>query len=166
MPSEPTRNPNRRRLGLGLGLAVAAVSVLPGLWILNRLIPPPSNPGLENGRLRACPDSPNCVVSENADASHAIDPIAFKGVAEVAMARLSALLDRYPGCRIVEQRSGYLRCEFRTRICRFVDDVEFRLDAGAGLIHVRSASRLGYSDLGTNRRRVESLRQAMAAPSP
>ncbi len=164
MPSEPTRNPNRRRLSLGLGLAVAAASVLPALWILNRLVPPPSIPGLDNGRLRACPNSPNCVVSENSNAGHAIDPIPFKGVPEVTMARLSSLLDRYPGCRIVEQRSGYIRCEFRTRICRFVDDVEFRIDAEAGLIHVRSASRLGYSDLGTNRRRVESLRQAFAAP--
>ncbi len=164
MPSEPARNPSRRRLGLGLGLAFAAASVLPALWIVNRLVPPPSTPGLENGRLRACPDSPNCVVSENSDARHAIDAIAFKGVPEVAMARFSALLDRYPGCRLMEQRPGYIRCEFRTRICRFVDDVEFRLDADAGVIHVRSASRLGYSDLGTNRRRVESLRQAMAVP--
>jgi uncharacterized protein (DUF1499 family) len=63
-----------------------------------------------------------------------------------------------PRTTLAEQRPGYLRFEFRSRIFRFVDDVEFLADPAAGVIHVRSASRTGHSDLGVNRRRIEILR--------
>lgn len=68
-----------------------------------------------------------------------------------------------PRTRIRRDEAAYLHAEFRSLIFRFVDDVEFLLDADAGVIHVRSASRLGYSDLGVNRRRVEAIRQAFSA---
>jgi uncharacterized protein (DUF1499 family) len=62
------------------------------------------------------------------------------------------------GGKIQEEHDGYLWTTFTSRLFRFVDDVEFRMVSTDGIIHVRSASRVGYSDLGVNRRRVEKLR--------
>jgi uncharacterized protein (DUF1499 family) len=58
------------------------------------------------------------------------------------------------------EQGNYLHVEMRSLMFRFVDDVEFSLAASAGLIHVRSASRVGYSDFGVNRKRVERIRAA------
>lgn len=119
--------------------------------------------GLHDGRLAACPSSPNCVCSQDADPAHAIAPLAFHGTATDAMAVLKQVLARQPRVRVVAETPNYLHAEFRTRLCRFVDDVEFHVVEKEHVIHVRSASRVGYSDLGTNRRRVEGLRREFAA---
>jgi uncharacterized protein (DUF1499 family) len=113
-------------------------------------------------RLVPCPDSPNCVCSHDAAASHAIAPLSFSGDPAEAWERLRTVMAGLPRQRLVESRPGYLRYEFRSRLFRFVDDVELLLDAPARVIHVRSASRVGHSDLGVNRRRVEAIREAMA----
>ena len=114
--------------------------------------------GLQNGRLRKCPDSPNCVCSQDEDAAHCIEPLRFTDEPTVAWNRLIELVRRQSRVRIVECNEGYLHAEFTTKWFRFVDDVEFLLDASGSLIHVRSASRIGYSDLGLNRRRIEAIR--------
>ena len=125
----------------------------------------PTNLGVRDGRLRACPDSPNCVSSFATDDRHRIEPLTFTGEAETAFALLGRILQNRPDAVLIEQSPTYLRVELRTRL--FVDDGEFLLDAAQRQIHVRSASRLGYSDLGKNRSRMESIRaafrQAMAA---
>ena len=77
-----------------------------------------------------------------------------------AQARLKQVLLNEPRTRIVKEEGGYLHAEARSFLFRFVDDVEFMFDADQQVIHVRSASRLGYSDLGVNRRRVERIRRA------
>ena len=69
------------------------------------------------------------------------------------------MLNDQPRTTIYEQTEDYIQARVRTRILRFEDVLEFRLDRAAGQIHVRSASKVGYSDLGVNRRRIESLRQ-------
>ena len=120
-------------------------------------------PGLHDGRLAACPDSPNCVCSQDAEAAHAIAPLAFRGSAADAMRALKQVLAGQPLVRVITEAPNYLHAEFRTPLCRFVDDVEFLVVEKAHVIHVRSASRVGYSDLGTNRRRVEALRREFAA---
>jgi len=79
------------------------------------------------------------------------------------MAALQRVVAAAPGARIVRATPEYLYAEFRSRIMRFVDDVEFALDAARGVIHVRSASRVGVRDFGVNRARVEALRGALAA---
>jgi uncharacterized protein (DUF1499 family) len=76
---------------------------------------------------------------------------------------LSTLVAQTAGAKIAQQSPEYLHAEFRTPWLGFVDDVEFFADRSAGCIHVRSASRLGYSDLGTNRRRLERLKQEFLA---
>lgn len=82
------------------------------------------------------------------------------------MARLRRLVESQPRTTVVTAGADHLQAEFRTRIFRFVDDVEFRMDAPSQLIHVRSGSRIGYSDFGTNRRRVDHIRAAFARKDP
>ncbi|REK05559.1 MAG: DUF1499 domain-containing protein [Planctomycetota bacterium] len=118
----------------------------------------PKNLGLVEGRLRPCPDSPNCVCTEATDDEHKIEPLSFEGPPEEAMARLKRVIESLPRTKIVTEKPGYVHVEFTTLIFRFVDDVEFALDEEAGKIDFRSASRVGYSDLGTNRRRMETVR--------
>ncbi len=110
-------------------------------------------------KLAPCPASPNCVCSEYSDDSHAVAAFAFDGDAARAWAALRAAVESLPRTKVVSSGADYLKAEARSAVFRFVDDVEFRLDAETGLIHVRSASRVGYSDLGANRKRVEALRE-------
>jgi uncharacterized protein (DUF1499 family) len=115
--------------------------------------------GLAANKLPPCPESPNCVVSENETAVSRIEPLLFAGPPEQAWAVLRQVVVQNGGT-IRQDQNNYLWTTFTSRIFRFVDDVEFRLDAGHGMIHVRSASRVGHSDLGVNRKRVEKLRLA------
>jgi uncharacterized protein (DUF1499 family) len=118
----------------------------------------PDHLGASAGRLAECPVSPNCVSSQVEDEIHRIAPLVFQDTPEKAFARLKQILDARGDTTIIESRSDYLRVEFHTLL--FVDDGEFLLDAEHRLIQVRSASRLGYSDLGKNRKRLEEIRQS------
>ena len=111
-------------------------------------------------RLKPCPHSPNCVSSENDDAGHFIDPISYAGSRDAARARLVSVLAKMPRTRIIEDDGDYIHAECRSFLLKFVDDLEFAMDAKNNLIHVRSAARLGYSDFGVNRKRVERIRSA------
>ena len=123
--------------------------------------------GVADGALRPCPASPNCVCSEEhaTDPEHEIAPLSIDGDPTEEMARLQRQLMSWPGARLIDSSATYLRYEFVTPLVRYVDDVEFRLDPGAGVIHVRSASRVGHSDLGANRKRIEAIRAAFSAGS-
>lgn len=118
--------------------------------------------GLQSGVLAACPDKPNCVLSQNPDADHAITPLAVKGSVAEVQATLKAALAAYEGeaVEIVKEDGAYLYATFTTPLMKYVDDVEF-LVLGDGLVHVRSASRVGHSDMGANGKRIESLRKAL-----
>jgi uncharacterized protein (DUF1499 family) len=117
--------------------------------------------GLNNGQLAACPSSPNCVVSQAGDADHAIEPINYKSDRATAKETLLKVLGVVPRTKVIEQTDNYIRSEATSRIFKFVDDVEFYFPENENLIHVRSASRVGESDLGVNRRRIEQIRLAM-----
>jgi len=123
----------------------------------------PADLGVRDGRLRPVPASPNAVSSQTDSKDHAIAPLSYTGDGAAAFARAVAALRSMPGTTIVNEAPGYVHAECATRWLRFVDDLELHLDSAAGAIHVRSASRLGYSDLGANRARVEALRAAFAA---
>jgi len=120
----------------------------------------PSNLGVQAGKLAPCPESPNCVNSEAKDAAHLIAPIAYEGDANAAMARLVQVIARQPGAKLVTQRGDYLYATFQTPLIGFVDDVEFLADPVQHVFDVRSASRLGHSDFGVNRKRIEAVRAA------
>lgn len=119
--------------------------------------------GVVEGRLRECPATPNCVCTQSADEGHRAAPLRFSGSAPEALARLQRILSALPRTRIVEQSENYLRAEAESWLFGFVDDVEFLVDESQGEIHFRSASRLGRSDLGVNRRRMETIRQQFEA---
>lgn len=115
--------------------------------------------GLVEGRLRPCPSSPNCVCSLDTDEQHAVAALRFQGDSVQAWKRLQQVISTQPRIHVVSADDRYLHVEFTTALLRFVDDVEFQLDPDGAVIHVRSASRVGHSDLGTNRKRIEAIRK-------
>ena len=118
----------------------------------------PDNLGLKNHLLSPCPVTPNCVSSQEKTSQHLIQPITFEGSLELAKERLFQVINSMRGTRIIKQDVVYWHVEFTTQLLRFIDDVEFFFDGSQSLIHVRSASRQGYWDLGVNRKRVETIR--------
>ena len=120
---------------------------------------PPSSLGVKEKRLSACPSSPNCVSSQSDDERHRIDPLRFTSAPGEAMGRLKRVILGMKRARVVRETSDYIHVEFRT-LLGFVDDAEFYLDESQKVIHLRSASRVGYWDLGVNRKRMESVRRA------
>ena len=121
----------------------------------------PEGLGLREGRLAPCPSSPNCVSSDATDPGHAIEAIAVEGSMTEAWAGLRSLLETTERVTIVSDEPDYLHAVFTTRIMRYRDDVEFHARPQQGEIAVRSASRVGYSDMGTNRKRVEWIRSEL-----
>jgi len=117
--------------------------------------------------LKPCPASPNCVSSlAEEDGKHRVPPLNWTGELAPAQARLRrAVLAAGPATFVVEE-DRYWHIEFRSRIFRFVDDVEFLFDPERKQIHVRSASRLGQWDLGVNRKRVETIRELYTKHEP
>ena len=117
--------------------------------------------GINNSLLEPCPSSPNCVVSQNGDEDHSIQPIAYQSDRATARETLLKVLSVVPRTEVIEQTDERIQAESTSRIFKFVDDVEFYFPQDENIIHVRSASRVGESDLGVNRRRIEQIRLAM-----
>lgn len=117
--------------------------------------------GIQGGKLFPCPSTPNCVVSQGADQDHAIEPIAYTGSRDEARELLTKVLGVVPRTEIVTQQENYIRVKSTSRMMGFVDDTEFYLPENEPVIHVRAAARLGESDLGVNRRRLEQIRFAL-----
>jgi len=119
-------------------------------------------------RLAACPRTPNCVTTDDGRPEQRMEAIPYRDP-KAARARLRMVLRDLPRTRIVEdgleagRGGGYLHAEVRSALFHFVDDVEFVFDDPAGRLHFRSASRLGRSDFGVNRRRMEAIRQVFLA---
>jgi uncharacterized protein (DUF1499 family) len=111
--------------------------------------------------LASCPSSPNCVCSTDTGGSHYIEPLAVSGELDTVWQALRDVLGADGSISIVAADDHYIRAEAKTRFLRFTDDVEFLLNREAGVIDMRSASRVGYSDLGKNRSRLEGIRSAM-----
>jgi len=118
-------------------------------------------PSTTGHALEPCPNRPNCVSSRADDAAHRVEPFALRVPVERAWPQLRDAVASLPRVRIVESGVGYLRAEATSRLFRFVDDLEVLHVPGSARIDVRSASRVGYSDVGVNRARVESLREAL-----
>lgn len=139
------------------------------VWIGFRIVVPdsptffagtqPNNLGISSGKLAACPSTPNCVSSQSKDSEHYIEPLTYQGNSSEAIERLKQIINSLDRSAIVEESNNYLKAEFTSRWMGFVDDVEFYFnEEDKGAIEVRSASRLGESDLGVNRQRIETIR--------
>ena len=120
-----------------------------------------SDLGIESGSLRPCPTSPNCVVSQNADAKHAIAPITYHVTRDKARETLLKVLTVVPRTTVIEQTDNYIHAISKSRIFKFVDDVEFYFPSNDSVIHIRSSSRVGDSDFGVHRTRLEQIRLAL-----
>ena len=116
----------------------------------------PDNLGVKDGRFAACKPTPNCVSSQAdpADQEHYIAPIAYSGT----MQELRRAVESMTRATVIREEGNYLYAEYKSALMGYVDDVELLLDEKARLVHVRSASRLGRSDFGVNRKRIEELR--------
>ena len=110
--------------------------------------------------LSPCPNKPNCVNSEAHNATHAIDPFTIYKTPQESLEIITSIIRSMPRTTIVEETPVYIHAEFTSKFFRFTDDVEFLYNPDKGVIDVRSASRIGYSDFGVNRKRVEILRKA------
>jgi uncharacterized protein (DUF1499 family) len=130
------------------------------LAVLSALATRPTNLGVRDGRLAPCPSSPNCVSTQADDDGHRMEPIAFTESPAEAMQWLESAVASIPRMKIAVATDDYLYAEASSLVFRFVDDVEFFIDKEAHVIHFRSASRVGRSDFGANRRRMKAVRQA------
>jgi uncharacterized protein (DUF1499 family) len=120
----------------------------------------PKNLGVKDGRLASCGRRLNCVTSQAdpGDVQRYVAPIPFRGNAVDAIAAARNAVERTGRSTVVRHEGNYLHAEFRSKLMGYVDDVEFTFDAKAGVLHVRSASRLGRRDFNVNRARVQALR--------
>ena len=151
-------------LGLALPSSAAVDSHVAAIPLIKDLVAGdyPTNLGVRDDSLAPCPDSPNCVVTQSANDPHTIEPITYQTDLATAKETLLKVLTVVPGTEVVEQTDNYVRAQSTSKIMGFVDDVEFYFPTDRKEIAMRSASRLGESDLGVNRRRLEQIRLAMA----
>ncbi len=117
----------------------------------------PDDLGVNNGKLKSCPGTPNCVNSQSDNAAEKVEPLPAVPISEV-----KTVVESMERTTIITETDNYLYAEFKSKLMGYVDDVEFYLDPTENVIHVRSASRLGKSDLGVNRARVEEIRAKLA----
>ena len=155
-PADPAPVSLWRRLAWRLVNGAAVVIIL--FALLSMTSTPPASLGLQGGRLAPCPDSPNCVSSAATDPRHAIAPFALDRSVGAAKEELKQAIAKLPRTKLISETENYLHFEVYSLVFRFVDDVEFHCDDATKTIHLRSASRVGHSDLGVNRRRIEAIR--------
>jgi FKBP-type peptidyl-prolyl cis-trans isomerase FkpA len=160
---KPARVRRLARILAGAILVSSVVVYVGGMMGLLSGKRPLDSLAIADGRLKPVRTDLQNAVSSLADtAYHRIEPLATGPEPREAFDNLRRVVAGYPGAQIIEQGPGYLYAEFTTKVLRFVDDVEFQLDETARVIHVRSASRLGRLDFGTNRKRIEAIRALFA----
>ena len=131
--------------------------VIVAIAVLSATSRRPDSLGERDGRLAACPDSPNCVSTQADRESQRMESLRFAGDPAVALTQLRDVVTAMPRARVITQNENYLHVEFTSALFRFVDDVEFFVDREQRAIHFRSASRVGQSDLGVNRKRMSAI---------
>ncbi|MBW2248142.1 MAG: DUF1499 domain-containing protein [Deltaproteobacteria bacterium] len=141
------------QLGLKMALIVFMVNGCSGKR--------PDEMGIDPSGLRGCPKSPNCVSSEAKDETHAIEWFRLKGDPNVSWPLIQDEIASMPRWTIVTATDNYIHVECKSRVFRFIDDLELYFNSSNGIISIRSASRVGYWDFGANRRRVELLRSEL-----
>jgi uncharacterized protein (DUF1499 family) len=144
----------RRLLSAAAAAVLLLLPVISCFWAIPRA-------DFSEGELRPCPDRPNCVSSRDAGRPSYIEPLSCEGDTEQAWTALRQVIDDMGGT-VRKEQDGYIWASFATAVFRFVDDVEFNLAPEEGVIHIRSEARLGYSDFGVNRKRLETLRGMLA----
>jgi len=127
---------------------------------------PDITPGDPAGPLKPCPSSPNCVSTQATVPGQQMAPLPYRGDRIRSRQLILAIVGAMPRTTIVSQTDDYIHVEYRSRLFGFVDDVEFMFDDDEAVIHFRSASRSGYSDMGVNRKRMEGISAAYRDADP
>ena len=113
--------------------------------------------GIVDGKFYPCPNTPNCVSTQAISKEHKIEPIQYSGTLKETKDKVIQILTSLKRSKIITNKENYIHAEFRTATFRFVDDVEFLFEDSEKVIHFRSRARLGYSDMGVNRKRMERI---------
>ena len=113
--------------------------------------------GIVDGKLHPCPKSPNCVSTQATDEKQKMEPINYSGSLEDAKRKIITIINSLKRSKVITNEENYIHIEFRTATFRFVDDVEFLFDDKEKIIHFRSRARMGYSDMGVNRKRMDKI---------
>jgi len=122
----------------------------------------PDSVGVNDNRLSECPQRPNCVSSQAPDEQHRVAPFQLTENTAGKWQELARVIGDTQRTVIITQTDRYLHAECTSRIFRFVDDLELLLARESGKVSIRSASRVGYSDMGVNRKRIERPRRLLA----
>lgn len=149
-----------------LSIIIAGIVMLALIYLMyqGRVSRSGEAPGLTGGLLAPCPDKPNCVCSEYLrGVEHYIEPFKVPDGGMAQTMQSVARIIREIGGNVDSVGESYISATFASTVFGFVDDVEIRADAQAGVLHLRSASRVGRSDLGANRKRIELIRQRFLA---
>jgi uncharacterized protein (DUF1499 family) len=141
--------------------AIGALPLIIALSLLSCAGKRPPNLGVVDSRLADCPPSPNCVSSDAEDSEHKVPPLLLNVSAIDAWRVARQIVSQWPRTHIVNESRDYLHAECQSAVFGFVDDLELHLRTDRGVIAIRSAARLGKSDFGVNRQRVEELRSAL-----
>ncbi|MEK7483687.1 MAG: DUF1499 domain-containing protein [Planctomycetota bacterium] len=112
--------------------------------------------GVQEGKFTPLPNRPNCVSSQTEVSEKKVEPLSFQGPIANARQKLLQCIQQIPTATILLQKENYIRVETRSSLLGFIDDTEFYLEEGK--IQIRASSRLGYSDFGVNRKRVDTIR--------
>ena len=118
----------------------------------------PANIGVKDGVLAPLPDSPNAVSSQTDQTEKRVNPLPFFGDIEQTKTRVKIAVAEFGGALILTEKPDYLHVVFTVPVIPFKDDVEFFFSEKDNQVHYRSASRVGYSDLGVNRKRYMRLK--------
>lgn len=152
---------------LFVALCVAGLGVVMRFLIIPNASPMPSNLGVKDGKLADCPDKPNCASTQSEPSAYGYtEPVSFTGDAAIAFETALTIVRELPNSTIVTAEAPYLHATTESNFWRFIDDLEIYVDADAGLIHMRSAARLGESDLNANPNRLKAIRQKLQERLP
>lgn len=113
--------------------------------------------GVENGQFKPLSSNPNGVSSQAKDDSKLVETLPFSGDLEATKTLLLEVCKSYGDVKIIREERTYIHVVFTTGKMKFNDDAEFYLDEEKQLVHYRSESRIGYSDMGLNRERYDAL---------
>lgn len=142
-----------------ISVIIAAILIIVVVLALakNNTVPP--NLGVKEGTLAPLPDSPNAVSSQTDQADKRVAPFPYSGTIEQTKSLVKKATAEFGGAQIIAEKPDYLHLVFTVPFIPFKDDVEFFFSEKERVVHYRSASRVGYSDMGVNRKRYERLRK-------
>ena len=151
-------------------LIVGALFVTISLYWLSKNQPSTAevNIGVEDGQFSACPDTPNCVSTQAdpQDETHYVEPVPFSGEREELLAFLQDWINAQERAELISRGDNYLHAVFSSKTFGFKDDFEVVIPDGSNLVHIRSAARVGRSDMGVNRARYETIRDLLSENFP